>query len=81
VAKRLSRGRVSLPAVLDPPSAAPDDETSEGKFELEFAEVGEVGSGEFGKVMKVRRKGGSGGPEGEAWAVKKSKGFEGPRHR
>ncbi|KAI0057989.1 hypothetical protein BV25DRAFT_1811559 [Artomyces pyxidatus] len=47
-----------------------------GKFEREFVEIGEVGSGEFGKVMKVRRK-----DREEISAVKKSKRFEGARHR
>jgi len=44
----------------------------------DFVEVDEVGSGEFGKVIKVRCKGGR---EGEMFAVKKSKMFEGMRHR
>ncbi|KAI0260808.1 hypothetical protein BC834DRAFT_898433 [Gloeopeniophorella convolvens] len=48
-----------------------------GRFEREFVEIGEVGSGEFGKVMKVRRQGGT----GDISAVKKSKQFEGVRHR
>lgn len=58
-----------------------------GRFEREFVEIGEVGSGEFGKVMKVRRQSdssGSGtgtGPSGDLSAVKKSKRFEGMRHR
>jgi mitosis inhibitor protein kinase SWE1 len=41
-------------------------------------EVGEVGSGEFGKVIKVRRKDGD---NSEVYAIKKSKRFEGVRHR
>ena len=60
-----------------------------GKFEREFVEIGQVGSGEFGKVMKVRRQcnlssSGTGtgiGPSGDISAVKKSKRFEGMRHR
>jgi mitosis inhibitor protein kinase SWE1 len=59
-----------------------------GRFEREFVEIGEVGSGEFGKVMKVRRQNDlSGttsigtGPSGDISAVKKSKQFEGVRHR
>ncbi|KAI9453165.1 hypothetical protein BJY52DRAFT_1225770 [Lactarius psammicola] len=60
-----------------------------GRFEREFVEIGEVGSGEFGKVMKVRRQSdlsisgtGTGtGLGGHISAVKKSKRFEGMRHR
>jgi len=61
-----------------------------GRFEREFVEIGEVGSGEFGKVMKVRRQrdfSTSGtdtnpaGPNGDISAVKNSKRFEGVRHR
>jgi mitosis inhibitor protein kinase SWE1 len=54
-----------------------------GRFEREFVEIGELGSGEFGKVMKVRRQGGLSisGTSGEITAVKKSKRFEGVRHR
>ncbi|KAG0701357.1 hypothetical protein DFH29DRAFT_927493 [Suillus ampliporus] len=51
-----------------------------GRFEKEFVEVEQVGSGEFGKVMKVRAKHGR-GLEDTVWAVKRSKPFEGPRHR
>jgi len=49
-----------------------------GRFEKEFVEVEQVGSGEFGRVMKVRAKHGR---EDKVWAVKRSKPFEGPRHR
>lgn len=54
-----------------------------GRFEREFVEIGELGSGEFGKVMKVRRQNCSpiSGTGGETSAVKKSKQFEGVRHR
>jgi mitosis inhibitor protein kinase SWE1 len=38
-----------------------------------------VGSGQFGSVIKVRHKGGR--LDGEVFAVKKSKRFEGVRHR
>lgn len=70
-----------------------DDEEEEGmgRFEREFDEIGEIGSGEFGKVMKVKRKRAMSpsvwrvASEEEAgeevWAVKKSKRFEGARHR
>ncbi|OAX44090.1 hypothetical protein K503DRAFT_861674 [Rhizopogon vinicolor AM-OR11-026] len=51
-----------------------------GRFEKEFVEVEQVGSGEFGKVMKVRAKLGR-GLQDTVWAVKRSKPFEGPRHR
>jgi mitosis inhibitor protein kinase SWE1 len=66
------------------PNASPVQRLSEpkrpqsGRFERDFVEDDEVGSGEFGKVMKVRYKSGR---EGEVFAVKKSKRFEGVRHR
>ncbi|KAG1878556.1 hypothetical protein C8R48DRAFT_286871 [Suillus tomentosus] len=40
-----------------------------GRFEKEFVEVEQVGSGEFGKVIKVRAKIGR-GLEDTVWAVK-----------
>ncbi|PFH50883.1 hypothetical protein AMATHDRAFT_60204 [Amanita thiersii Skay4041] len=49
-----------------------------GHFERHFIEIDELGSGEFGKVIKVRRKGSD---DHEVYAIKKSKRFEGPRHR
>lgn len=49
-----------------------------GRFEQEFVELAEVGSGEFGKVIKVRRKAGN---DSEVFAIKKSKRFEGTKHR
>ena len=54
-----------------------------GRFEREFIEIWELGSGEFGKVMKVRRQGdlSVSGTGGDITAVKKSKRFEGVRHR
>jgi len=57
--------------------------TQPSKFEREFVEIGELGSGEFGKVMKVRRQKSVSisGTSGDITAVKKSKRFEGVRHR
>ncbi|THV02400.1 hypothetical protein K435DRAFT_775597 [Dendrothele bispora CBS 962.96] len=49
-----------------------------GRFEREFVEIAELGSGEFGKVIKVRTKNGN---SDELYAVKKSKRFEGAKHR
>jgi mitosis inhibitor protein kinase SWE1 len=49
-----------------------------GRFERDFVEDDEVGSGEFGRVMKVRYKNGR---EEEVFAVRKSKRFEDVRHR
>jgi len=46
-----------------------------GRFERDFEEIDELGSGEFGKVIKVRSQ------TGQFYAVKKSKRFEGVRHR
>ena len=49
-----------------------------GRFDKEFVEIDKIGSGEFGKVLKVRSKN---GPSDNVSAVKRSKPFEGPRHR
>jgi mitosis inhibitor protein kinase SWE1 len=54
-----------------------DAEARPGRFEREFVEVDEIGSGEFGSVYRVRRKAGGSGE----WAVKKSARFEGSRQR
>jgi mitosis inhibitor protein kinase SWE1 len=53
-----------------------------GRFEREFVEIGELGSGEFGKAMKVRRQDdtSTSGTSRDITAVKKSKRFEGVRH-
>ena len=75
--KRVSLGGSGLASTLET-FAQP------GRFEREFVEIGEVGSGEFGKVMKVRRQSnlsGSSSLSGDISAVKKSKRFEGVRHR
>lgn len=53
-------------------------EEQPGRFERDFEEIDELGSGEFGKVIKVRSK--SKGNH-ELYAIKKSKRFEGARHR
>ncbi|KAJ7287800.1 kinase-like domain-containing protein [Mycena rebaudengoi] len=49
-----------------------------GHFERDFEELEQLGSGEFGQVIKVRSHRQSGT---EVFAVKKSKRFEGVRHR
>lgn len=54
-----------------------EDDSASRRFERDFVEDDEVGSGEFGKVLKVRYKDGREG----VFAVKKSKPFEGVRHR
>lgn len=69
------RSLVDQQSPLEPKTTA---EQPPGRFERDFVEDDEVGSGEFGKVMKVRCKNGR---EGEVFAVKKSKRFEGVRHR
>jgi mitosis inhibitor protein kinase SWE1 len=56
--------------------SVPSAQELPGRFEREFVEIDEVGSGEFGRVIKVRRKG-----HAEIFAVKKSKMFEGVKHR
>ncbi|KAI0674950.1 hypothetical protein C8Q78DRAFT_1182958 [Trametes maxima] len=57
----------------------PSEEEKPGRFEREFVEIDEVGSGEFGRVLKVRYKKASRGDT--VFAVKKSKRFEGVKHR
>jgi len=56
------------------------EEERPGRFERDFDEVEEFGSGEFGKVFKVRSK--NKNEDGVIfYAVKKSKQFEGAKHR
>ncbi|KAH8108041.1 hypothetical protein BXZ70DRAFT_32242 [Cristinia sonorae] len=52
-------------------------EEQAGRFEHHFVEIDELGRGEFGRVMKARYKQGS----KEVFAVKKSKRYEGVKHR
>ncbi|KAJ3772916.1 hypothetical protein FB446DRAFT_734882 [Lentinula raphanica] len=56
----------------------PAHEQRPGRFEEQFVEIAEVGSGEFGKVLKVGRKDSN---STECFAIKKSKRFEGTKHR
>ena len=49
-----------------------------GRFEADFVTVDSIGTGEFGKALKVRYKRGD---ESELFAIKKSKRFEGMKHR
>nr|VWO98310.1 Map kinase [Ganoderma boninense] len=58
---------------------APTDEEAPGRFLRDFVEVDELGSGEFGRAMKVRYKDLTRG--NDVFAVKKSKRFEGVKHR
>jgi hypothetical protein len=53
------------------------EEEQPGRFERDFDEVEEIGSGEFGKVMKVKNK----NVDGAFSAVKHSKRFQGAKHR
>ncbi|KAG6812020.1 hypothetical protein H0H92_004682 [Tricholoma furcatifolium] len=75
--RRLQTTNVPRPAATRRLSEPFSDEQP-GRFARDFVEEDEIGSGEFGKVIKVRSNGGNGG---EFYAVKKSKRFEGPRHR
>lgn len=56
----------------------PRQESQPGRFERDFVQIDEVGSGEFGQVIKVRIKGGD---EHKVFAIKKSQRFEGVKHR
>lgn len=58
---------------------ASTDEEEPGRFLRDYVEVDELGSGEFGRAMKVCYKGPSRG--NDVFAVKKSKRFEGVKHR
>ncbi|KAG5648561.1 hypothetical protein DXG03_003172 [Asterophora parasitica] len=73
-----SNSQVPRPIPMAHRLSEPFAEEQPGRFERDFLEDDEVGSGEFGKVIKVRCKNGN---NGEVYAVKKSKRFEGPRHR
>ncbi|KAH9942269.1 uncharacterized protein BXZ73DRAFT_41032 [Epithele typhae] len=57
----------------------PSSEEHVGRFGRDFAEIDELGSGEFGRAMKVRYKDPSRGAD--IFAIKKSKRFEGFKHR
>ncbi|OCH95090.1 hypothetical protein OBBRIDRAFT_831194 [Obba rivulosa] len=62
----------------------PSEEEQPGRFGREFEELDELGSGEFGKVIKVGYQDGVRRPPGadaDVYAVKKSKRFEGVKHR
>lgn len=61
------RGRLSIPSGEERP----------GRFERDFVEIDELGRGEFGRVMKARYK----ESMSVMFAVKKSKRFEGVKHR
>jgi len=61
---------------LSEPVFSFSEEPQPGRFERDFEEIEEVGSGEFGKVIKVRSK-----KDDAVYAIKKSKRFEGPKHR
>lgn len=54
-------------------------EEQPGRFERDFDEIEEFGSGEFGRVFKVRSK--NKNEDKGVYAVKKSKQFEGTKHR
>ncbi|KAF9051208.1 hypothetical protein BDZ89DRAFT_1057063 [Hymenopellis radicata] len=70
--QRPSVGRKSF---LPRPSL-PSSQDQGGRFDRDFVIVDQIGSGEFGKVIKARSKIGE-----ETYAIKKSKPFEGVKHR
>lgn len=47
-----------------------------GRFEREYADVAELGAGEFGQVLRAQRR-----ADGAPCAIKRSKRFEGAKHR
>ncbi|KAG6885681.1 hypothetical protein C0993_011166 [Termitomyces sp. T159_Od127] len=74
--RRLQPINRTLP-VPDTYQQSEDQPTS--RFERNFVVDSEIGSGEFGKVIKVRCK--DGNDDDNIYAVKQSKRVEGPRHR
>ncbi|KAG7098718.1 hypothetical protein E1B28_000631 [Marasmius oreades] len=56
----------------------PEVQSKPSRFERDFVEIAEIGRGEFGKVIKARMRVNE---STECFAIKKSKQFEGARHR
>lgn len=56
----------------------PTEHDRPNKFEVDFVTVDTLGTGEFGSALKVRYKQGD---KHEVFAIKKSKRFEGVKHR
>ncbi|KAG8785811.1 hypothetical protein FRC12_017154 [Ceratobasidium sp. 428] len=76
----LSKGkRASVVPMMTfhPPAAAvvePEPTVTLGRPEREYTAVQEIGKGTFGQVLKVEK-------DGRLFSVKRSKAFEGVRHR
>ncbi|KAG9081228.1 isoleucine--tRNA ligase, partial [Ceratobasidium sp. UAMH 11750] len=73
----LSKGKrtsVPLPAFHPPAVVEPDPTMTLGRLEREYTTVQQIGKGTFGQVLKVEK-------DGRLFAVKRSKPFEGVRHR
>jgi mitosis inhibitor protein kinase SWE1 len=61
-----------------PPLRVPTAEERPGKFDRDFVEIDDLGSGEFGKASKVRYRNSA---DARVFAVKRSRTFEGIKHR
>ncbi|QRV79083.1 mitosis inhibitor kinase SWE1 [Ceratobasidium sp. AG-Ba] len=73
----LSKGKrasVPVPAFHSPAVAEPEPTVTLGRLEREYTTVQQIGKGTFGQVLKVEK-------DGRLFAVKRSKVFEGVRHR
>ncbi|KAG6880196.1 hypothetical protein C0992_003860 [Termitomyces sp. T32_za158] len=75
--RRLQAINRSLPNTYQQSGTFTEDQPT-SRFERDFVVDSEIGSGEFGKVIKVRCKDGN---DNDIYAVKQSKRVEGPRHR
>lgn len=74
----LSRPHDVRSVFWDHTSSPPQFQDESGRFEREFVAVDTIGQGEFGSAIKVRYRHDH---EGQVFAVKRSKHFEGNRHR
>ncbi|KAK0239039.1 hypothetical protein EDD85DRAFT_936207 [Armillaria nabsnona] len=70
--------RPSLPRKSYPTRPSLTSSQDSGRFDRDFVELEEIGSGEFGRVIKVHSKADD---DCETYAIKKSKTFEGIKHR
>lgn len=76
--RKIQSARARIPTVRRRKSESFIDDHS-GRFERDFETVDELGSGEFGSVIKARSK--KADDSEELYAIKRSKRFEGAKHR
>ncbi|CAE6482869.1 unnamed protein product [Rhizoctonia solani] len=68
------RRPIQTPTQTYQPELAPEPAIALGRLEREYTTVQQIGKGTFGQVLKVEK-------DGRLFAVKRSKPFEGVRHR